>query len=85
MRRTPAIYRGNELALAIWLVALLLSTHGCGPRNTPILIMLSGDMMDAESVQITPWLNGAARACAAEPSVLQAGRGSPVLLRRRAR
>ena len=58
MTRTPAIHRANQIALAAWLVALLLSTHGCGPGNTPILIMLSGDMTDAESVQITPWLNG---------------------------
>ena len=47
----------TELSRAIFLAALLLFAPTCGPQNTPILILLSGDLAEAEGVQITPWLN----------------------------
>lgn len=58
MMKTTRTRRSIDLILTALLGSLLLASDGCGSRNTPILIEFSGDVDDAESLQITPWLNG---------------------------
>ena len=58
MTQTSGVFNKTGLAHALWLAAALMLIPGCGPKSTPVLITLSGDLTDAESLLITPSING---------------------------
>ena len=58
MTSSSQTYRTQNPARAAWLVMVLLGWFSCGPQSTPILITLTGDLTDVDSIELIPVLNG---------------------------